>query len=204
MRIVNVSLFLALVAGFGCNTFDPDLGATPFKCGAVEPRCPDDYTCVQSGPGVELCVEAGTAPGSIPDGGTPGTFSCNDDKEIEPNDSTAAATPTAIPDQAMSYSLVGLAICPATDQDFFAFRVASGNLATINAAIDLGIGDGDLRLEILNSAGSPISTGMADINDPNRVLTQLTNAPAGQYFIRITSADGFSQNNYNLSITVSQ
>jgi len=202
MRIVCLSLFLALAGGFGCNTFDPELGATPFKCGAVEPRCPDDYTCVQSGPGVELCVAATAGP--IPDGGTPGTFSCNDDKEIEPNDSTATATPTAIPDQAMSYSLVGLAICPATDQDVFSFRVGSGNLATITAAIDLGVGDGDLKLEIIGPSGTVIATGMADLNDPNRVSTQLTNAPQGQYYARIASADGFAQNNYNLSITVAQ
>ena len=45
-----------LVAAAGC--FAPDLGSTPFRCGAGEPPCPDGYQCA----GDQVCRRPGEAP----------------------------------------------------------------------------------------------------------------------------------------------
>ena len=56
----SVTLLVALGA---CTPYDPDLGNTPFFCGATDPKCPDGYTCQMSGAGSGVCTKGGTAPG---------------------------------------------------------------------------------------------------------------------------------------------
>jgi hypothetical protein len=202
---IHATLFFAATAALAaCNSFDPQLGTAPFKCGVAEPRCPDDFTCVQQSPGVDLCVSTSQDPSTLPDGGISGQFSCENDNEIEPNNTTQVATQTTIPDQAMTYRLVGLAICPASDQDIFEFRIDGGALATITATAEVGNGDGVIAVEILNELGASVRMGMADPQNPKSIVAQLNNAPVGEiYFVRI-SGDGVGENNYNIQIEVAQ
>ena len=59
----------------------------------------------------------------VPDALKPdaGEFVCNDDSEIELNDTIGTATPTPIPAASDTYELFGLAICPSADADVFRF-----------------------------------------------------------------------------------
>jgi hypothetical protein len=57
----TVLVLLAIGAG-ACTPYDPSLSAEPFYCGPTEPRCPDGYTCFDTGAGSAVC--AATTPGS--------------------------------------------------------------------------------------------------------------------------------------------
>lgn len=207
MRISIVTFFALSLSVLGCNSFDPDLGATPFKCGPVEPRCPESFTCQQSGT-AELCVADGQDPSTFPDGGgIPGEFSCNNDSEVEPNDTTTTAVNTALDGQAAApenYRLVGLLICPTTDQDNFWLRTKPGANSTINASIEVGNGTGGLVLEILSAGGAPLTTGTPSVADPSVIEATISQANAsGEFYVRVSS-DGSGENNYNVNITVTQ
>src|SRR5687767_11496553 len=118
MRALMTSALLALAAAAGCNSYDPDLGQAPFRCGSSEPRCPRDYTCVTYSDTEEICENLNLVEVDGGDGDG-GGLDCADDSQIEPNDSADLATDTQIPQSQDDYRLVGLAICPDTDQDWF-------------------------------------------------------------------------------------
>jgi hypothetical protein len=64
---------LALVAA----CFNPNLGDTPFKCGASPDVCPPGYTCRTSD---DVCVLPGSSGGpDSPTGCTPNTATCSGD-----------------------------------------------------------------------------------------------------------------------------
>ena len=100
-----------------CNTYDPELGETPFRCGLDNPRCPDGYECVTFSASEEICTRIGDDPGVRPDGGNGdggggGAFVCNNDSEIEPNESLSDPTLTGIPQAQSEVRYTTLAICP--------------------------------------------------------------------------------------------
>lgn len=201
-RILPVAVAALLCA---CSPYSPNLGDRPFRCGTDEPRCPDGYECVEVTPTDNFC-ERNAATGGA-DAGIDGAvladarpFQCNDDSEIEPNDTTTQATTTPIPAISDSYSLVGLAICPDTDLDLFRFGV---DVTGKNVQVDITYTSqqGQLVLNILNSVGTPIATG----NQQTAALlrAELANAPAGTYFVSVGAAGPGIENNYNIDITTS-
>ncbi len=200
-----ITICAGLLATASCNTFDPELGVAPFKCGLIEPRCPDDFSCVQTNPGVELCVADDQDPNNLPDGGAPpGEFVCNHDGELETNDTIQTATQTGIPESSMQ-RFVGLAICPAGDIDVFAIRVNPGSFATVTATLETGNGTGPLSVFLLNdqTGGQQVGEGMVDPTDATKVNLEVTSVPAGNYFIRV-NGNGVGENNYNIDIAVTQ
>ncbi len=62
-------LVFGSVAFAACSSYSPDLGSEPFLCGSAEPRCPDGYTCVTTGPGAPICSD-GSGSGSGSGSGT--------------------------------------------------------------------------------------------------------------------------------------
>ena len=67
--VVLLGALCQLLFAFGCNTFDPDLGDEPFRCGAEEPRCPDGYECDES---TQVCFSGEPGGGAaLVDGGLP-------------------------------------------------------------------------------------------------------------------------------------
>jgi hypothetical protein len=178
-----------------CNAYDPDLGDRPFRCGEGEKRCPDGYSCVVYGPGMELC-EAESGQGS-PDGGG-GDFACMDDSDLEPNNDESSAVATPIPNMSSVYALLGLAICPATDLDFFAFGVdTTGKNFRVDIATDAS--GGELRLDILNDTGNSIRTGEPVDGDEQLLRAEVPNMPIGTYFVQVSSESG-GENNYSIDM----
>jgi len=187
----------------GCNTYDPDLGSVPFRCGTDEPRCPLGYTCVTYSADEELCerTSGGEAPdaGSQVDGG--GGFTCADDGELEPNNTMEEPTDTLIPTQHDSYKLVSLSICPDTDVDVFLFKV---DISGKNLRADLSYmsARGQLVLEVLNDAGDVIKSGSAVDGMPDLVRAEVPNMPLGNYFVQVRAPAGI-ENNYTIEIVLS-
>ncbi len=203
LRILLAASGAVLVAA-ACSPYNPDLGQTPFKCGASEPKCPDDYECVPDTSSAQgVCKALNQVPGA--DGGVIGSDGggnvvCNDDAEIEPNDSTADPTIIPIPDFGDTYQLVNLAICPQTDLDVFRFRV---DVMNKNAKVEVSYnsGAGLLVLDILNTNGLSITQG-APANGNNDVLRAVVNnLPVGNYYAQVQSAGG-TQNNYQIDFAL--
>lgn len=202
MRAAFLLAALASLAA-ACNSYDPDLGSVPFRCGTDEPRCPLGYTCVTYSGDEELCerTDSGEAPdaGDQPDGG--GGFTCADDGELEPNNSTEEPTDTLIPMVHPSYKLVSLSICPDTDVDVFLFKV---DIAGKNLRADLTYmsARGQLIVEVLNEGGDVIKTGAAVAGMPDLVRAEVPNMPIGTYYVQVRAPAGI-QNNYTIEIVLS-
>jgi hypothetical protein len=183
----------AALAAAACNPYDPSLGYEPFQCGDTEPRCPLGYTCVTSADNTGVCQQTGA---EEPDGGDVGS-TCNDDQAVEPNDTIEQAYDTGIPDARSSFEVVGLAVCPSTDNDLFAFQVAA-NGTNVVVEIDFRGVRGELTLDVLNGSGTSIATGTA-VEDDNTIDTlraQVPNLPVGTFYVKIRGAMGV-QNNYD-------
>ena len=190
-----VGLLVGLI-GAACNSYDPNLGNQPFRCGDVDPRCPQDYTCVNYGAGQELC-ESSSGGSSGTDAGL--SANCNDDSDLEPNNETSSATITPIPNQALIYDRSGLAICPRSDVDVFAFStdISDRNLRT-EIAFDSTLGT--LRLEVLNNTGTTIRMGTVVADQPGVIRAEVPNLPIGDFFVQVSSAQ--SENNYAISLVL--
>lgn len=195
-NVLLIGLAAALTA---CNSYNPDLGQGPFRCGQDEPRCPRDYTCVTYSADEEICENLSLA-GQDGGGGDGGNVDCDTDT-LEPNDSLDAPTNTFIPDTQDDYRLVGLAICPDTDQDYFMFQV---DIAGRNLRADLEYmsSGGQLILEVLNAAGTVIVSGAAVPGMPDLVRAEVANMPQGTYFVLVRAPAGI-QNNYTIDILLS-
>ncbi len=206
MRALALPL-LAAAALAACNSYDPDLGAVPFRCGTDEPRCPLGYTCVSYSADEELCERSDSGDGddgadagaSQPDGG--GAFSCADDGELEPNNGTAEATNTFIPSLHDTYKLVSLSICPDTDTDVFLFEVdVSGK--NLRADVSYQADRGQLILEVLEDGGEVIRTGAAVAGMADLVRAEVPNMPQGTYYVQVR-APADTENNYTIEIALS-
>jgi len=198
--LLTSALLAALAAAAGCNTYDPDLGQSPFRCGTSEPRCPRDYTCVTYSDTEEICENLSlvTVDGG---GGDGGAFDCADDSEIEPNDTVELATNTFIPSMHDEYRLVGLSICPDTDNDYFMFQI---DVAGKNLRADLNYQSsrGQLFMSVLNSMGTVVREAEAVPGMPDVLRADVANMPQGMYYVQVRAAVGF-QNNYTIDIVTS-
>jgi hypothetical protein len=201
MRPVLLFAALAALAG-ACNSYDPDLGAVPFRCGSDEPRCPLGYTCVMYSADEELCEKTGGVDadaGAQPDAA--GAFSCADDGELEPNNSIEEPTNTFIPSMHDSYKLVSLSICPDTDADVFQFEVdISGK--NLRADVSYQSARGQLILEVLGESGQVIRTGEAVSGMADLLRAEVPNMPKGTYFVQVRAPAGI-ENNYTIEIALS-
>jgi hypothetical protein len=206
MRASIALPFLAAAALAACNSYNPDLGAVPFRCGTDEPRCPLGYTCVSYSGDEELCEKTGSEgdgdgadAGPQPDGG--GGFTCADDGELEPNNAIAEATNTFIPTQHDTYKLVSLSVCPDTDVDVFRFEVdVSGK--NLRADLTYQAARGQLILEVLNEGAEVIRTGAAVPGMADLVRAEVPNMPQGTYFVQLRAPAGI-ENNYTIEIALS-
>jgi hypothetical protein len=203
MRTALFAMLIALAAlAAGCNTYNPDLGSVPFRCGSDEPRCPLGYTCVTYSEEEALCEK--TSSGDAPDAGDradAGGFTCADDGELEPNNSMEEPTDTMIPTQHDSYKLVSLSICPDTDVDVFLFNVdVSGK--NLRADLTYMSARGQLVLEVLNDGGDVIKTGAAVAGMPDIVRAEVPNMPQGSYYVQVRAPAGI-ENNYTIEIVLS-
>lgn len=192
----------ALVAAAGCDSYNPDLGNAPFRCGTSEPRCPSGYECVQASESEQVCVKKGSNR-EQPDAGSDEEpdarpFTCNDDSEIEPNESLANPFPTPIPEFQDEVSYVGLAICPDDDIDVFRFGIDQSGK---NLRVDLSYqsNQGELLLDVLNSNGSSIRMGTPASGDPDLLRAEIPNMPQGTYYVQVRAPAGI-QNNYGIDI----
>jgi len=199
------SLLPLLVVGFaGCNTFDPNLGNAPFRCGTDSPRCPDNYTCVTYSATEEIC-EADNATDRAdggpdqPDANT-SDFTCNSDSEIEPNNTIDDATRPIIPPSGI-YRLVSLAVCPTTDNDFFEFEVGSGTPDLI-VEIEYMSARGALSLELYKGDGSLLMTGTPAGGNDDILRIAIQNVLQDTYFARVSPGETGVENNYNFQITL--
>ena len=194
MKTLIFSSFMVVVATLAaCNPYAPDLAAAPFRCGPVEPRCPEDYTCKEYSADYQVC-ESGTSTVDAPPTDS-GPLVCNNDQALEPND--AIGTARAIPPKPLGtpFKFASVAICPETDKDYYAITV-DANTTNIQVIVDFSTGT-PLTLSLLNSGGNPVATGtVAGLKN----TAFLANAAAGVYYAFVAGG----KNNYDITITQTQ
>ncbi|MBP9085052.1 MAG: hypothetical protein KBG15_03000 [Kofleriaceae bacterium] len=191
MKTLIVSSLLVAVATLAaCNPYAPDLPAAPFRCGPVEPRCPEDYTCKTYTADYQVC-ESGTGTVDAPPTDS-GALICNNDQALEPND--AIGTARAIPAKPIGtpFKFAGVAICPETDKDYYAITV-DANTTNIQVIVEFSTGT-PLTLSLLNSNGNSVATGTT-AGKANTAF--LANAAAGVYYAFVAGG----KNNYDITIT---
>ncbi len=184
-----------------CNTFDPDLGNAPFRCGIDNPRCPDGYECVVYSASEEICERKGDDPGVRPDGGGGGSadardFVCNNDESLEPNEAITQARDIIIPSGPDGLRYVSVAICPSTDQDYFVYdnQTMGTNLIV---EIEYQSARGLLALDILNSTGVSINSAMPAGGNPNILRATVSNLSVNKFYAQVRAMEG-SENNYSI------
>ncbi len=197
------TLSLSVLSLGACNTFDPNLGAAPFRCGTGDPRCPDGYECISHSPSEEICERIGTDPNVRPDGGGGGSFTCNDDSQLEPNNSIADPTLTGIPGTNPTARIVGLALCPSGDNDFFRFEIsANATDALVEVEYDSTIGT--ILVEMVNSSGVSIGEASPVAGNMDILRVTVPNLAQGTYYGQVRTADPTVQNNYSITIVTQQ
>lgn len=195
----------ALVAS-ACNPYDPNLPTEPFRCGTEEPRCPDGYKCDIRSETEQICVpENSEIPSDRPDASVPEpdamAFVCNDDSQIDNNNTIGTATQTPIPALSDDYELVGLSICPTTDVDIYTFRI---DMSGKNLVVDVEYESsrGALLLDILNSSGLTITEGAILDGNPNVIRAAINDMAADIYYAQVSATPG-AENNYSIHISTS-
>ncbi|HEY4241062.1 MAG TPA: hypothetical protein VGM88_14665 [Kofleriaceae bacterium] len=193
-------LFLVSPLAALAACYNPTLPQEPFLCNDTSPSCPSGYTCQPNQAGDMVCIEGdSTFPDGRPDAQA---FVCADDSQVETagkNDTKETAYPTPIsPSNQETFKLVGLAICPPGDLDFFSLTVGE----TQNIQATATVNDGPpVQVTIKNSAGVALAEGMQVNNDPHILQATVPNAAAGVYYVVASSGDT-SENNYALDIEV--
>jgi hypothetical protein len=202
MRTLSTSPVIgAALAVFGaCTPFSPDLGPAPFLCGPAdqEPRCPDGYTCMDNGNGVEACLAPG---GTIPIDAN--NLNCANDSNLEPNDSITQAWVTPVDTMTKSFPMSGLAICPGGDKDTYSLTnsVATQNIEII---VEFETTGAHLQGAILNSSGTPIANASPVAGMAGHIRAYAPNMPVGIYYAQVfgPSSGSLTTNNYKLTINV--
>ncbi len=202
MRFIVLSVALA-----ACSPYSPNLGSEPFLCGSAAPQCPDGYTCKTTTTGQMVCMSQGGG-GTVDS--TPAGFQCADDSAIEgpmKDDTVATAYNTPVTSgNRKSVSYAGLAICPATDKDFFRvdLNAATQNIEAIVTYDDPSkMGAGPLKMSIDNSSGAQLVNATLVSGMPNTIRAYAANQPmnSSPYYIEV-EGDGVNENNYKLDINV--
>lgn len=188
-RTISLLVVVLAVAAINCSPYSPDLGATPYLCADVEPKCPDDYACMDDGSGRMVCVSSG---GNVPDSNNGFQCSSSDGPPIEPNDTKEMAFQTDVsPTQSRIYG--PLAICPETDRDHFQVNVAVANKGI--EAITTWTDGMPVSVSILNASGSSIANGVAMGTGANRAC--VTNLNVAQFYVAVFAA---AKNNYKVEL----
>jgi len=188
-------LFLSSSLLVACSAYDPDLGGIPYRCSAMEPRCPDGYACMSNGT-EDVCITTS----GVPIDGPPSGFQCADDSLLEGsarNDSIMNAYATPVAQQRNDISFAGVAICPAGDKDNYLIvtTVANSNIEVITTWES----GSPVSVSILNAGGTSINNGTA--NDVNSLRAYAANVPVGSYYANAYAASD-QKNNYRIKITV--
>lgn len=187
-----------LVAVAACNPYDPDLGDVPFKCGASEPFCPEGYSCMEYSDTNRLCERDDGGGGDVD--APSSTFQCANDASIEPNNEVQSAFVTPIPSMP-SYSLIGLAICPAGDKDHYRFDINVNGL-NFEAQVSGVANRTPLSLKVLTNQGQLVASGASVAGTPSVVRIEVPNRLAvGTYIVQVESPD-LTENNYDLTLKV--
>lgn len=191
-------LFIASIAA--CSPYSPDLGATPFKCGNEDPKCPDGYSCDMA---TMICTN-GSGSGSQVDAPKTSGFQCDDDSPTEGqnrNDSTGNAWQTPVATNKTVFPLAGLAICPAGDKDNYAVTITAEG-QNLQADVVYQDDGAPLSVIILGASGAPISSSSPMGTD--MATTHVTNLPTGTYYVQVAVAPGTQlvENNYKITFTV--
>jgi hypothetical protein len=185
-------LLIVLVA---CDAYDEDLGPTPFLCGP-DGACPSGYTCTDDpANGRMVCIAS--------DDSISSEFDCDDDSDLEPNDTLEMAAMTPV-DAMKTFSLDGRAICPAGDRDTYAVMISTSN-ENLQATLTFEAGGAALRGAILNTGGVPIAMAAAVPDQPMTLSAFARNLPSGLYYVQVYSTVGgdIAVNNYKLAFAVS-
>jgi hypothetical protein len=199
MKALATVLFVAAVAfgaAINCSPYEPDLGDVPYKCAAVEPFCPEGYSCDLS---TNNCVSPN---GVQPDTGSSG-FQCLDDSGFGENDMISGAFQTPVASQQATMSIAS-AVCPEGDKDHYKIDItqANSNLEVVTFW-DSGM---PVNVSILNAGGSSIGNGsptsiddMGTAKDGMRIC--VPNLPIGTYYASAFAASSI-KNNYHLTIKI--
>jgi len=188
-----------------CSPYSPDLGGSPYRCAAEEPRCPEDFTCQGDGTGVEICVGAnGPGPDAAPSG-----FMCADDSVLEgagKNETINTAYATPVASQRKDISFAGVAICPEGDRDTFLVNIVAANSdleATTSwlAASGTASTGQPISVNILNSGGTSIANSTSAGELSQKAFA--ANLPIGQFYVQVYAA-ATAKNNYRVEIKVTE
>lgn len=205
-RLCNfLMLSFALLGANGC--YDPDLGATPFRCATTGDPCPEGYECNAK---TKVCVakwaiDAAATSSNTSDGGIQMTkdsalqfdgaiIESSDkctDKDVEPNNTGATATMAAL-----KYS-TDWTICYPGDIDQYYVDVKAAQNLSIK--IKFTNANGDIDAALLNPEGQIIMTSRStsDIE-----LLSLTGAPAdARYYFVVYGFNG-ATNRYDLDVSL--
>jgi hypothetical protein len=189
---------VALAAAAGCNPYDPNLGGRPFKCGTDDPRCPDGYTCVDLSATNSVCEKNSGGGPDAKRSSDASAVMCGTDTQLEPNEDTSHAFETPVRATSATYALAQLAICPSTDIDTYGFTTTAIN-QQVTITVTYATSQGQLNLNVLNSAGTPSATGTPQ---GNTLVVSTNRLSIGHWFAQVTAASGVTAN-YDLSISVS-
>jgi hypothetical protein len=198
MRALLLIGFLSLGA---CSWYSPDLGAQPFKCGSAsegEARCPEGYMCQQMGSGSDMgvCIKPGST--FMPDSAFAG---CNNDQNLEPNESKDNAWQTPVDTMTKNFPLAGLAICPAGDKDTFAVTLST--MENLEVVIIWDEGGATLQGAIQGSGGISIANASPVSGMTNTIRAYVPNVPAGTYFAQVYGpSTPPATANYRMTFTV--
>ncbi|NVB84743.1 MAG: hypothetical protein HOV81_40610 [Kofleriaceae bacterium] len=188
-----MSPLLVAAVTVGCSPFDPDLGPQPFFCADREPRCPDDYVCVERVGGDNVCLSQGV----VADAGGDANLQCSGDT-LEPNDTIETATMVGIPASSDSQMFDGV-VCPKEDLDIYRLAVdVTGE--SVRAEVNYDSAAGPLVVELLNSTGISIRTGTPTNNNPDKLRADFANLAEGVYYGRVKGMG--SLNNYAITFVV--
>jgi hypothetical protein len=202
--VYSVLLAVTALAG-GCNPYEPDLGDTPFRCEPVDPadmdksRCPEGYDPVTLA-GPPFC-ECQRSSGDRVDGGASadGSGSCNQDSN-EPNESSGAATPTAIGIGANTAAFDNVSLCPQADIDVYSVNIVQPN-TTLEVNVSFNPAIGVLGVRVLDSTSAMVTGGMGTMQG-NILHAEPVLVTTGTYYVQVTSVSG--QNNYSIQMTATQ
>ncbi|HEY1557773.1 MAG TPA: hypothetical protein VGF94_23235 [Kofleriaceae bacterium] len=189
----RTTLVLSLLGAAGCAGFDPQLGTTPFLCGAEDPKCPSGYECQPQTSGQAVCVSTGRT--TVEDATS---VNCHDDSALEPNDTIQTAYLTPVENREMRVSYAGLSICPGSDKDTYQVGI-KGTGRTINATMVYEDGAA-LAITLFGADGTKLVDGAVTATDTASLMFA---APGiGNYFVQVSSPTG-AENNYTLELGTS-
>ena len=186
---------LGAAALAACTPYDPDLGPTPYLCSSQEPRCPDDYECMETS-SRPVCVLAGSL---APDAGmdAPSGFQCAMDGMLEPNDAINQAYQTDVGPSAPMRVFGPLSICPEGDKDHYQINITTANRGIeVITRWDTGM---PISCAILNNAGTAIANGSP--MGSNAIRACATNLPTDIYYAIALSPKAL-RNNYRIELRI--